>query len=445
VTAPVAFLALVEQFVNCFTAPGFRHFVHFMMAHATLWGATHCVTETLRQTRWHELKHWTASYVFMKRGRWSCRAVTQTLFRVLFGKLSFADEADAGASVVLAIDDTLVKKWGRHFFGLGHYLDPTDKTPGASHRRVLGHCWVVLALLWEQGPGRWFCFPLGALLFVPESRCSRAFPFQTKIELAAALLRRLRFAPRAILVVDNLYAKAKLLADGLREGDVIVSRLRCNAALYEPPKPRKSGQRGRPAKRGAKKTARELWRRRSQRRKMTVNIYGKCVTFDAFVGAVIPSRTLGERPIQVVIFRQRSGKKMNVFFTTDLLMSPERLLELYAARFKIEDAFDELKTFGGFGDCQQRSLTALKRHATLCVVAHSLLRLLALTLKGAERLAAEPWWQPLGPPSVTRVRRALNTAFAISCSLHSTTKVKEIRPAKHIAQQKQRHTQLKAA
>ena len=176
-----------------------------------------------------------------------------------------------------------------------------------------------------------------------------------------------------------------------------------------------------------------------------MNIYGKCVTFDAFVGTVIHSRTLGERPIQVVIFHQRSGKKMNVFFTTDLLLTPERLLELYAARFKIEDAFDELKTFGGFGDGQQRSLTALKRHATLCVVAHSLLRLLALTLKGAERLAAEPWWQPLGPPSVTRVRRALNTAFAISSSLHSTPKVKEIRPAKHLAQQKQCHTQLKAA
>jgi hypothetical protein len=438
-TAPAAFLALVEQFVNCFTAPGFRHFVHFMLAHATLWGARHCVTETLRQTGWHELKHWTTPYVFMRRGRWSCRAVTQALFTLLLGKLSFGNE------VVLAIDDTLVKKWGRRFFGLGYYPDPTDKNPGASRRRALGHCWVVLALLWEQGPGRWFCFPLGALLFVPESRCSRAFPFQTKIELAAALLRRLRFAPRVILVVDNLYAKAKLLADGLREGDVLVSRLRCNAALYIRPKPRKPGQLGRTAKRGAKKTARELWRRRSQRRKLLVNIYGKCVTLDAFVGTMIPSRTLGERPIQVVIFPQRSGKKMNVFFTTDFLMSPERLLELYAARFKIEDAFDELKTFGGFGDCQQRSLTALKRHATLCVVAHSLLRVLALTLKGAERLAAEPWWQPAGPPSVTRVRRALNTAFAISCSLHSTTKVKEIQPAKHVIQQKQRHTHAKAA
>jgi len=438
-TAPVEFLALVEPFVNGFTAPGFRHFTHFMLAHATLWGAPHCLTETLRQTRWHALRHWTTAYVFMRRGRWSCRELAQTLRDLLLARLPFGDE------VVLAIDDTLVKKWGMSFFGLGYYPDPTDKNPGAARRRVRGHCWVVLALLWEQGPGRWFCFPLGALLFAPERLCSRAFPFQTKIELAAALLGRLRFASRVILLVDNLYAKGQLIAAGLREGDALVSRLRSNAALYEPPPPRKKGQRGRPAKRGAQVSARQLWRRRSKRRRLVLRIYGKTVTLQAFVGTVIPSRTLGERPIQVVIFLQRSGKKMNVFFSTDLSLSAERLLELYAARFKIEDAFDELKTNGGFADCRQRSFTALKRHATLCLVAYSLLRLLSLTLRNAQELAAEPWWHPAGPPSVTRVRRTLNQAFGISCSLHSLAKVKEIPRPKRRTQQSQRNTSAKAA
>lgn len=444
-TAPVEFLALVEPFVNGFTAPGFRHFLHFMLAHATLWGAPHCVTETLRQTRWHTLKHWTAAYVFMRRGRWSCGALARTLRDLLLARLPFGDEADAGASVVLALDDTLVKKWGRGFFGLGYYPDPTDKNPGAARRRVRGHCWVVLALLWEQGPGRWFCFPLGALLFVPERLCSRAFPFQTKIDLAAALLGRLRFARRVILLVDNLYAKGQLLAEGLRESDALVSRLRSNAALYEPPPPRRAGQRGRPAKRGAKVSARQLWRRRSKRRRLAVRIYGKTVSLDAFVGTVIPSRTLGDRPIQVVLFPQRSGHKMNAFFSTDPSLSAERLLELYAARFKIEDAFDELKTNGGFADCRQRSFTALKRHATLCLVAYSLLRLLSLTLRNAPELAAEPWWHPAGPPSVTRVRRALNQAFGISGSLHSMAKVTEIPRPKRRTQQSRRNMFAKAA
>lgn len=438
-TAPVAFLALVEVFVNCFTKPGFQHFYHYMMAHASMWGGAHCVTETLRQTLWHHVKHWTTPYVFMRKGRWSCRVLTQTLFDLLLSKLSFGDE------IVLAIDDTLVKKWGKRFFGLGHYPDPTDKNPGASRRRALGHCWVVLALLWEQGPGKWFCFPLSALLFVPERNCPNGFRFQTKIELAAALLQRLKASRRLTVVVDNLYAKAQLIADGLPENGILISRLRSNAALYELPGPRPKGRRGRPPKRGKKVSAQQLYRRRSKRRTIAVNIYGKRVTLDAFVGTVIPSRTLGDSPIQVVIFPQRSGKKMNVFFTTDLALSPERLLERYAARFKIEDAFDELKTHGGFADCRQRSFRALKRHATLTLVAHSLLRLLSLTVHDASSLEAEPWWKPQGPPSVTRVRRALNKEFGISCSMHPSTKVIKIQPKKRPTQHIQRGRYLKVA
>ena len=138
------------------------------------------------------------------------------------------------------------------------------------------------------------------------------------------------------------------------------------------------------------------------------------MTIRAWVGVVIPSRTLGEAPILAVIFPRRSGKKMNVFFSTDVAMDPERLLELYAARFKIEDAFDELKTHGGLADCRQRSLRARKRHATLCLVSYSLLRLLSLTLRGAAAIEAEPWWSPAGPPSVTRLRRMMAKSLGIS-------------------------------
>jgi hypothetical protein len=167
------------------------------------------------------------------------------------------------------------------------------------------------------------------------------------------------------VVVDNLYAKAQVAALGLASGPcVLVSRLRSNAALYLPPPSSRQPRRGRPRVRGAKRTALQLYRRRSQRRTLSVRIYGKTVTLKAFVGLVIPSRTLGNSAIRVVIFPQRSGHKMNILFSTDPAMAPERLLELYAARFKIEDIFDELKTTGGFADCRQRSFPALKRHAT---------------------------------------------------------------------------------
>jgi hypothetical protein len=149
------------------------------------------------------------------------------------------------------------------------------------------------------------------------------------------------------------------------------------------------------------------------------------VTVDAYVGIVIPSRRLSNAGIRVGIFPQRSGRKMNSFFSTDLTMRPKRLLELYAARFKSEDCCDELKTVGGFADCRQRAFPALKRHAPLGLVAYSLLRLVSVTLKGAAAIEAEPWWCPAGPPSVTRLRRAVCKLLRISGGLHSAPQVKE--------------------
>ncbi len=418
--APALILPLLGAFVHCFTAPGFVHFTHFVLAHMALLGMPHCVTETLRLTQFHHVRHWTTPYAFLRRGRWSCQQVSQRLLDVLSQRLPL------GGEVAVAIDDTLVKKWGRKFFGLGLYPDPTDKNPGAHKRRVYGHCWVVLALLWEYRGGKWLGFPLAALLFVPRRRCARGWPFLSKIDLAEHLLCSLRWsAGRVIVVVDNLYAKAQLARLVVTHQRCrLVSRLRSNAALYLPP-PRHAPRRGRPRVRGSKLTARQLYRRRSQRRRLTVGIYGKRVTVDAYVGIVIPSRRLGNEGIRVVIFPQRSGPKMNIFSTTDLMMTPERLLELYAARFKIEDCFDDLKTVGGFADCRQRSFPALKRHATLCLVAYSLLRLLSVTLQGATAIEAEPWWCPTGPPSVTRLRRAVFKSLHVSTGLHSAPKMKE--------------------
>ena len=412
-------LPLLAQFAHCFTKPGYEHFKAIMMSRMGLLGLPHCVTEVMRLNGLHKQKHWTTPYHFLSKGRFSCKELSQSLLDLLAQGLGLGEE------IIIAIDDTLVKKIGKLFFGLGYYRDPTDKNPGAHKRKVRGHCWVVLALVFRQGK-TWLAFPLAALLFLPEAVCKPG-SFKTKIELAEQLLKRFRWpGKRLILLVDNLYAKGKLAFDlSLEQSVTMISRLRSNAALYELPKPAKKPKRGRPRLRGDKVSAKHLYRRRSKHRQLKLKIYGKTVTIKAFVDILMPSRTLGSQPILVVIFPQRSKKKMNVFFSTDLSMDPVRLLELYAVRFKIEDAFDELKTFGGFADCRQRSLPALKRHATFSLMAYSLLRLLSISLANAETIEAEPWWQPEGPPSVTRLRRAVAKALRFSFSLLKPAKPSE--------------------
>lgn len=266
--AQALILPLLVAFVHCFTAPGFVHFAHLALAHMALLGAPHCVTEALRLTQLHTVEHWTTPYAFLSRGRWSCRQVSQCLLDVIATALGLTGE------VVVALDDTLVKKSGRKFFGLGLYPDPTDKNPGAHKRRVYGHCWVVVALLWEYQSGHWVGFPLAALLFVPLARCAAGWPFLTKIDLASWLVRGQRWpATRVVIVADNLYAKAQVARLVVNQQRcVLVSRLRANAALYLPPPPCPRPRRGRPRVRGAKCTARQLYRRRSQRRRLTVGI-----------------------------------------------------------------------------------------------------------------------------------------------------------------------------
>jgi len=426
--AQALMLPLMLEFVNCFTDPGFQHFQNFIMAHAALMGFKHCVTEVMRMTGIHHRMHWTTPYVFLKRGRWSCREVSQHLLELVASRLRIAQE------MIVALDDTLVKKSGKKFFGLGYYPDPTDKNPGASKRRVLGHCWVTLALLWERGPGRWLCFPLAARLFVPDKACTKEFPFHTKIELAVRMIQRLRWpAKRLVLVADNLYAKAALARAAANAALVLVSRLKNNARLYLPPPKPRPGRRGRKPKKGKQVCAANLWKRKSKRRQLKVNIYGKAVTITAFVDILIASPTLGYLPILVVIFPQRSGQKMNVFFSTDLKMEPERLLEIYSGRWRIEELFREVKTAGGFGDYRQRSFTAIKRHANLCLVAYSCLSLLSVSIPDAEHIEAEPWWNPTGPPSISRLRRAFYKALRISPSFHSNPKLQKIPPLKQAA------------
>ena len=123
-------LPLLRPFVHWFTAPGFAHFAPFVLAHMALLGVPQCVTETLRLTPFPTVVHWTTPYAFMKRGRWSCRQLSQCLRDVIVKTLGLAGET------VVVLDDTLVKKGGKKVFGSGLYPDPTAKNPGAPKRRV---------------------------------------------------------------------------------------------------------------------------------------------------------------------------------------------------------------------------------------------------------------------------------------------------------------------
>jgi hypothetical protein len=99
----------------------------------------------------------------------------------------------------------------------------------------------------------------------------------------------------------------------------------------------------------------------------------------------------------LLVITRDVNNKLIALFSTDILLPPAKVLQLYSARWKIELAFRELKQLGKMADYRVRSKEGMTKHITLCFVAHSLLRLLPLTKVTVHAQPIHrPWYRTAG-------------------------------------------------
>ena len=389
-------VVFLECFRQCFTAPGYYYFQQFVR---TFWlgDERRTVTAVYRQARGG--KHFSNFHRFLKTYRWSPAAVTLTLVRTVLARLGLGPDPAGVCWVNVALDDTLTRKWGRKMEGASWQHDPMSPAPkGKKPPLAFGHCWVVLGLLWPHG-SRWLFLAWGAWLFRPPKITPQAEQ-ETKLALTVRRLREWKLPSwlRLRVVCDGAYGK-RTLVDGLRAlGHHVISRLPSNAVLYEFPTPPTEKRRGRPRKYGEKRPVAHFAALAAAAPVRTLRLYGRdwSVRLAAFS---LLSRSLGGREIRLVIVLREGvrGSKPTFLFTTDLTLSPEQVVELYAARFAIELAFRDLKNHFGLGHYQARRAVAAERHVTLCLVAYTWSQLLLLS--GRYGPLGEPWRK--APPLVT--------------------------------------------
>jgi hypothetical protein len=152
---------------------------------------------------------------------------------------ALADEKE----IVFAIDDTPSKRYGPEVEGAGLHHNPTPGPSGADF--VYGHSFVTLARLASHPKHGIRALPIRADLYVREKDMAKIPPerrweFRTKIEMAAEQLNWLgiwaKDKEKSIwAVVDGAYAKRLVLAAAKKNGIVLVSRLRKDAALRSSP------------------------------------------------------------------------------------------------------------------------------------------------------------------------------------------------------------------
>lgn len=208
------------------------------------------VTAALRIMGLSAEKHFQNYHRVLNRAVWSSLAAS----RILLGLLvtAFAPHGP----IIVGLDDTLERRRGVKIKANGIYRDPV-RSSHSHFVKASGLRWLSLMLLvtipWAK---RVWALPFLTPL-APSERYSKTYKRQHKKLTDWAwqtLLQVRRWLRHRLLVVvaDGSFAAISLLfnAQQLTESICMITRLRLDAALYEPAPPRKPGQMGRPRVKG---------------------------------------------------------------------------------------------------------------------------------------------------------------------------------------------------
>ena len=382
-TLPVTMIRLLEPFAPLFSKGVFQH-VQVLVAGAILAPGRRTVSSALRAMGLDQHKRFHRYHRVLSRASWSSREVS----RILLGLLveAFVSEGDP---LLVGIDDTLERRWGKKISARGVYRDPVRST----HQNFVkssGLRWVCVMLLVEvPWAARVWALPFLSALAPSERYAAKRGKRHKKItEWAWQLLLLLRrwYPEREIVAVaDRAYATLKLLdrCRKLSNPITFVTRLRLDAALYEPAPPRRPGQRGRPRLKGERlpnlsevaQDPNTVWKPTK-----IANWYGsgERIVEIASATAVWYSTGLFAVPVRWLLISDPRGEfKTQALLCTDLEADPKKILCWFVMRWQLEVTFQEMRRHLGFQTQRQWSELAIQRTTPALLGVFSLITLFA--------------------------------------------------------------------
>ena len=366
-TLPPKMVQVLAPFAPLFSKRVWRH-AQLLLVGAILAPGVRTVSSALRAMGLGREKRFHRYHRVLSRASWSSREVA----RVLLGLLveAFVPE---GSPLVVGIDETLERRYGRKISARGVYRDPVRSTH-ETFVKSSGLRWVCAMLLVEvPWASKVWALPFLSILAPSERYAAKRGKRHKKItEWAWQLLLVVRrwYPKREIVAVaDRAYASLKLLSRcrSLSKPVTFITRLRLDAALYEPAPPRKPGQIGRPRLKGErlpnlsavaddlatvwKPTTIANWYGGEQR---TVEVASET--------AVWYSTGLFVVPIRWVLVRDPQAEfKTQALLCTDLEADPRKVVSWFAMRWRLEVTFQEARRHLGFETQRQWSEPAIRR------------------------------------------------------------------------------------
>jgi hypothetical protein len=381
-TLPPKMVQVLAPFAPLFSERVFRH-ARVLLIGAILAPGARTVSSALRAMGLDQEKRFHRYHRVLSRASWSSREAS----RVLLGLLL---EAFVGEGpLILGIDETLERRYGKKIAARGVYRDPVRSTH-ETFVKSSGLRWVCVMLLVEvPWTSRVWALPFLSALAPSERYAAQRGRRHKKItEWAWQLLLVVRrwYPQREIVAVaDRAYASLKLLerCRKLSHPITFITRLRLDAALYEPAAPRRPHQRGRPRLKGERlpnlsevvEDSNTVWKPTT-----IANWYGsgERMVETASNTAVWYSTGLFAVPVRWVLVRDPQGEfKTQALLCTDLRADPQKIVCWFVMRWQLEVTFQEMRRHLGFETQRQWSELAIRRTTPALLGLFSLVALFA--------------------------------------------------------------------
>ena len=382
-TLPTSMIRVLAPFAPLFSERVWQH-VQVLLAGAVLAPGKRTVSSALRAMGLEHHKQFHRYHRVLSRASWSSLAAS----RVLLGLLVELFVPDG--PLLVGIDETLERRWGPKIAARGIYRDPVR----SSHEHFVkasGLRWVCMMLLVPVPPwaGRVWALPFLSVLAYSERHATELGKRHKKLTDWAGqmllLVRRWWPEREIVAVADSTYASLKLLdrCRSLPNPVTFVTRLRLDAALYEPAPPRRPGQMGRPRLKGERlpnlsavvENPSTAWTKIE-----VADWYGKGerIVEVASATAVWYSTGLFAVPIRWVVVRDPQGAfAAQALLCTDLGADPGRVLSWFVRRWQMEVTFQEARRHLGVETQRQWSELAIRRTTPALLGLFSLVTLFA--------------------------------------------------------------------
>jgi hypothetical protein len=341
---PHSLVSVLQPFRDVFTAPTWEHVLVLVMG-AILVPGRRTVASALRVMGLDQARHFTNYHRVLNRNAWSAHGLS----RRLLVRLVDAFVPD-GEPVVIGLDDSIERRWGVRIKKRGIYRDPVRSSKGHLVK-VSGLRWLSFALLPEiRWAGRCWALPFLTIL-APSQRYWETHKegkrrFKTLTDWARqGLLQTAHWLPhrRIVAVGDASFAALELL-ETVRHRVTMVTRLRLDAALRDPPPPRRPGQRGRSRLVGTRQPTLQQYLDNPQtlwRRLRVTGWYGHSEkTLEVVSGTAIWAKPGHRVAIRYVLVRDPTGEREpQAFLCSDPEVEPLDILRWFVRRWSIEVTF----------------------------------------------------------------------------------------------------------